>query len=215
MTSWRNYKPEQPNLLGINRADHSNLGKAFEEELEFMHKQYRREGAVDVVQNPNSWEFARGEHWHFYKKLFHQKDHKAALTGDGRPLMRVYSEVDFSGGNGEQSFCFDAKMTKGSRFPFDSIKPLQVTRLKESARCGTCAGVMIQFYEHRRVFFISIEKFAPKYDAWYKTSDLRGVRAKPGTASLSIEECEQIGVEVFRRGNSDYWDWYAVLRRNK
>lgn len=199
---------EQQKLFNV--ANHSNLGKEFEEELAAVHALYLRQGVVDVVQNPNAWDFARGREFHNYRLKFDKGERTAAKTGDGRYLMRVYSDVDFSGGNGRLTFCFDAKETKGERFPLSNIKPQQIVRLRQSARCGTIAGTLIKFSELDRVFFAPIVYLEKRFEQWTIASYGKR-RAKPGVASVSISEFEQHGVEIFRHKNSRLWDWFAVL----
>jgi penicillin-binding protein-related factor A (putative recombinase) len=208
MSNWR--RPEQPSLLGIDRADHSHRGGVFERELEAVHLRYRIAGTVDVVKNPSGWDFARGQDFYKARANYNAGQDNAARTAAGGYLQRVYSDVDFSGGNGTGAFCFDAKETKGSRLPLSNVKGHQVTRLKQSARCGTTAGLMVKFTEHDRVFFVPIAAFEPKYEAWLRQST---AKAAPGTASLSIPECESLGAEIFRDKMNRLWDWYQVLGR--
>lgn len=196
----------QETLPGVKHVSHSNLGEGFEDELNAVHRFYLLNAVVDVVKNPNAWDFARDKFYWKYKKIYEDGGREAARTGDGRFLMRVYSEVDYSGGG----FIFDAKETKQNKFPFSMVHDQQVHRLRQSARCGSRAGLMIKFSSLDRVFFVPIEAFSKKYERWLAQS---AVRAKAGTASLSITECEEIGKEIFRSKHNQLWDWYSVLNK--
>ncbi len=194
--------PIQPTLPTISRANHSNRGKDFESELEAVHEFYRRQGLVDMVKNPNEWKMIGKNP---------PKDRHSptvAQNGTGYWMRMILSDCDFSGGGGTGNFIFDAKETSKNNFPFSMIRDHQVYRLKQSARCKVTAGVMIKFTTVSRVFFIPIEAFDKKYENWLKQSM---VRAKNGTASLSLPECENIGVEIFRHRQNMLWDWLAVI----
>lgn len=187
---------EQPDLPGTKSAPQKGgLGSKFEGELNFVHEFYLMKGIVDVVKNPVEWAYGGNAKKH------------DAVTPQGRYLVRKKSNVDYSGGNDRGTYIFDAKETKDNYFPFSSITDEQVTRLKQSAKCRTRSGVMINFTTLDRVFFVPIAHFLPRYENWKKQAG----RAKPGTASLSVEDCERIGVEVFRDRIAGFWDWYRAI----
>lgn len=199
----------------FKRTDHSGRGLEFEQELEAANAFYLQKGLCDVVKNPSAWDFARGRDWHTYKNLWGQKHSNSALTGDGRYLMRIRSDVDFSGGgrlpNGKGSFsiAFDAKESGDDRFPFGNIKSHQVHRLKQSAKCGGIAGVFIKMKKADRVFFLSVERLQTAYEKW-EINRAVGRQTKRGEASFSIEDLERIGVEIFK-GNNGLWDWLKIF----
>lgn len=197
----------QNNLFPV--ADHSGLGAEFEKEFAAANEFYLQRSLIDVVQNPNSFDFARGSDFYKYKALYEQGDNRAARTGDGRYLMRVYSEVDFSGGNGRFSIRFDCKETEKERFAFGNIKPHQMHRLRRSARCGGFAGFFIKMKSVDRVFFVPVEKLQKAYEKWEINRAIRR-RTKAGEASLSVEDLETIGTEVFKN-KAGLWDYLKIF----
>ncbi len=206
MTSWR-----QATLPGTKHVSNSNRGKIFEAELDAMHDIYRRKGWVDMVKNSTEWIYINQDK---YIQMSRSNPGLVAKTADGRCLRMKASNVDFSGGNRERSFIFDAKEISGDKFPFAKIKDHQVRRLLESAKCGTCSGVIIKFTELNRVFFVSISAFHTKFDKWFVNSQIAGgKRAEKGAASFSIEELEQIGCEIFADKMTGYPNWFPELNK--
>lgn len=206
-------KKNQQLLFGEKSvADHSKLGEEFERELQATHDWYLKNSIVDVVKVPSAWDFARGQDHYKYKLLYEKGAPNAARLPNGTYLMRVRSEVDFSGGNDRFCFQFDAKATEENNFPFKNVEDNQIYRLKRAAKCGTNAGLMIKFSKFNRVFFAPVAMVAPKFDAWFRQSS--GVRSKPGTASLSIAELEAGALEI-KQNKFQLWDWYPVLTAGK
>lgn len=200
-------QPTQPTLTGVSVADHSNLGAGFEAEIAHVNGIYLNKKLVDVVRNPNAWEFVTGRDYFHYKSLYEKGDRRAARTGDGRYLRRCYSDVDFSGSS--RGFIFDTKETRGKSFPLANVEEHQVLRLVRSAECGNVAGALIKFTELDRVFFAPAAFLEEKYTAW-KRSAAANRQAARGTASISIAELEAHGIEVFR-DKAGNWDWLKVL----
>lgn len=199
-------------------TNHSNLGKDWEENLSLIHAEYLDAGLIDVVQSPNAWEFAAKDYFWKAKIRYEKGDRTAARTGNGFYLTRVRSEVDFSGGNGRFSICFDAKSTIEKRFGFDLIEPLQIKHLEKSHKCGAKAGFMIFMKVFDRVFFLPANTISEQYDAWYIGTQIKR-RAVSGSASLKIEQLESLGLEVFpveRRNfpkDRKFWDWFPVITK--
>jgi penicillin-binding protein-related factor A (putative recombinase) len=191
----------------FKRANHANLGKGFEAELSAVHDWYRMQGIVDIVKNASDWDFARKDDWFKYKSLFEQQRPQAALTGDGRYLMRVNSDVDYSGGG----FVFDAKSTVEDRWSFSKIEPHQVNRLKQTVRCGSTAGIFIKFEKMQRVFWLPAPTLIPMFEK-YQAASYGRRRAKPGTGSLAIADLEQHGIEIRRHPMNGLWDWWKELK---
>ncbi len=203
----------QETLPGIARANHSNRGAGFEAELAATHDWYRRSGLIDVVKNPSEWIFIsekeyRGQIGRIAEKL--AAAGTIAETDNGRFLMRVPSDVDFSGGNDKFSVCFDAKETAENRVPLPMLKPHQIARLKQSARCGTRAGFMVKLVKAERVFFVPAAVADRKYEIWLKSSYGKK-RAPAGAASLSLAELELHALEIKKNRQNSLWDWYVWL----
>lgn len=189
------------------RANHSNLGREFENELCLVHEFYRTKGVADVVMNPRDWVFINEKA--YQRALQQQQASMVAKTGSGRFMIRSRSDVDFSGGGKNFSICFDAKSCEGPTFPLANFTEHQIARLRQSARCGTIAGFMVQMKKVDRVFFVPVDYADKRYIKWIVQP---GRRAKPGTASISIKEFEENAVEVVK-SISGLWDWLPVLAR--
>lgn len=191
-------------------ADHSGRGLEFQREIAASNAFYLQKGVIDVVENANLWDFARGADWHKYKLLYDRGDRSAARTGDGRYLMRILSEVDFSGGNGQASVRFDCKESNQSNFPFALIKSHQFERLRRSDRCGGIAGFLIKMASYDRVFFLSVEKLSEAYQKW-QVNRAVGRRNAKGAASFTLSELEASGVEIFKHKVTGLWDWITII----
>ena len=163
-----------PSLFAV--ADHSNRGSDFESELETVHELYLRQGIVDVVKNPSAWVYCSSGN---YSQMVIHDPGSVARDGNGRPMRRVRSNVDYAGGNGNGVFIFDAKQTSGKTLPLANIHEHQILRLRRSAKCGCKAGIMVKFTSLNRVFFIDIQWLAVKFDKWLTARSRRnGKHAK-------------------------------------
>lgn len=197
----------------FKRGNHANLGRSFERELEATHEWYRAQNLADVIKNPNEWQFVSEKQYAERQKLVSLGKFpagSAAACDNGRKIFRVKSDVDFSGGGKRFSVMFDAKETSGKNFPLSNIKGHQIQRMVNSSRCGVIAGFMIKIVD--RVFFVPASVVRAKEN---KLLVQRGRRAKPGTASFSIEELEANAVEIPRNRINMLWDWYSVLAKGQ
>src|SRR5438045_1599613 len=192
----------------FGRADHSNLGRAWENELEAVHDFYRLQGKADIVKNPNDWDFISEREYSIASTKYNAG--MFARTDNGRRLMRARSDVDFSGGGKGFAICFDAKFTEKPHFPLANISDHQLVRLKQSARCGTIAGFMIKLGVHDRVFFLPIKQADERFMHWQTH---RGRRAKPGMASINVDDLASIGVEITQSKINGLWDWLPVIQQ--
>lgn len=197
--------------MRLNSTNHSNLGRGFEKELAAVHEWYRLQGLADIEKNPSAWAFISEKEYR--EKLWLVEKGKGAagslaVCDNGRKMMRVTSDVDFTGGGKDFSVCFDAKETKEDRMPMSGLRPHQIQRLMMSSRCGVIAGFMIKLLKANRVFFVPVKFVRGKEEELLKQTSRR---AKPGTASLSIEEMEVNGIEIFRHKMNTLWDWLPVL----
>ncbi len=203
----------QINLPGIKVATHSNLGKDFESDLEAVHDFYRLRCLADVRKIPNGWKLiSETEYKNLQSKL--PSSHLARTDG-GSYMQRVKSDVDFSGGGKTSSgklfaIVFDAKQTNGSRFPLSNIEEHQLLKLKSRFRCGIVSGIMLQFNEADRVFFVPFEYLDARFEIWLKGKITRR-RAAKGIASISIEEASQNSIEIYRHRQNMLWDWHAAF----
>jgi recombination protein U len=203
-----------PQKALFQRADHSNRGREWENQLKAVHDWYRLAGKADVIQNPNEWSFISPT---TKRSTAHRYDKGTfATTDDGRLLMRQQSDVDFSGGGKGFAVCFDAKTCAVDRFPIDSFREHQILRLRQSSRCGTIAGFLIRMSSVDRVFWIPADYAENRYFKWKTAPRSRGTtktrgRVAAGVGSLSIEDLEGHGIEVTRNKVNGLWDWLAVV----
>lgn len=179
-------------------------GREFEAELDAVHKWYKLQAKLKMYHHGQEWAYISEFE---YQRTIRTNPAILARTGDGRTMKRLKSIVDFTGGNDYKSFAFDAKEVQEKTFPLSMVHEHQVDSLNDATRCGMIAGVLVKFSEDDRVFFIFSSVLRDKYEGWKKQTG----RAKPGTASFSIPELEQAGVEVFRDKMNMLWDWYSVL----
>lgn len=190
------------------RADHSNLGRAWEKELEAVHEFYRISAKADIVKNPNDWTFISERDYQKLSARYHPG--MFARTDSGSMLMRARSDVDFSGGGKGFAICFDAKVTEKPHFPLANLSDHQLARLRQSARCGTIAGFMIKLAAHDRVFFLPARQADERFTHWQTH---RGRRAKPGMASIKVEDLASIAVEITKNKINGLWDWLPAIQQ--
>lgn len=225
--------PFQPDLPGQKTSSNSRKGKDFEAEIEAVNDYYRLRGIVDVVKNAEKWVVfdklkpgqtaesyfravpskfkSGGNKIQLHTSVIPPKNYVAdnlAVTANGWVLKREDSDVDFSGGNDEAAYAFDAKESKGDYISMDNLKPHQIQRLKVSRKCRCVAGFLIKFTDHNRVFFAPIKFVIEKEELRRRQT---GKRAASGTASISIKELEIQGREVFQDKVSGLWDWFRYI----
>lgn len=193
----------------FKRADHSNLGREWENALIAVHDWYRMQRRADVVKNPSEWVFVGPQ---AYMKVIRNCDPgMLAITANGRHLIRSRSDVDFSGGGRGFSICFDAKHCEQKLYPLANLTDHQIRRLIDSSRCGCISGFMLRMEMFNRVFFIPAAYADDRKTALQRQGSKR---AKAGTASLSISDLEQNCVEIHRNHINGLWDWLPALVRN-
>lgn len=198
-------------------TDHSNRGLSTEKQLIAAHDYYRLQGIADVVKNPSEWIYISEAEYRRLKEKQERggiKRGTLAVTDDLRKMRRVPSDVDFAGGgkcsSGHFAICFDAKESAGMRIPLANFKEHQIRRLLQSARCGNIAGFMIRMSDHDRMFFAAAQFIEKRYTDWIKQT-YGNRKAKPGTASISVEELEANAIEIFRHRTGGFWDWHGAL----
>lgn len=183
----------QNSLPGIAVADHSGLGADWEREISATNQWYALQKWADVRKVPHNWTFISEKE---YRKMQAKLPASfLAQTDDGKFMQRMKSDVDFTGGgvlggkrftfdsvDGGKRFsvCFDAKQTKGDRFPLQNVEEHQIRKLKDRSRCGWVSGLLVRFSDRNRAFFVSADLLDSRYDQMLALK--RGNRAKPGTA---------------------------------
>lgn len=163
-------------------ATSQSLGKAFETLINDQNKAYKKAGLADIEQTTAK---IRIEH----------------RGPGGRVRGRAKKgNVDFVGSSrliGGRKIVFDAKSTKGDRFPLKNIKNTQMTALVNQAGAGgAIAFVLVEFSELERYFVAPLAWLKPWWDAWWE-GEFTGDRAP---ASIPLREFEKAAIEVTRQG---------------
>lgn len=200
----------QNNLPGITRANHSNLGREFENELETVHEMYRLQRRADIRKIPHVWTFiSENEFIKLKQKL---PASMLARTEHGKYLQRTKSDVDFIGGGSEMFLAFDAKTVSGNTFPLANLEGHQLRNLMLRRQCGAIAGIMLKFNQFNRVFFVPAT-FLQRRSEMLSVAKFGKRRAAPGTASLSIPDLEKSALEIQPiRGIFDYLSTLTMLK---
>ena len=194
----------QQNLFGV--ADHSNLGKKWEADLEATHDWYRMQRLVDVRKIPSNWEFISENEYKSY--LGKRYPGTLAVCDNARKMQRVKSDVDYVGGGSSFSIVFEAKTSAGTNFPLANIEPHQLEKLRQRDRCGILAGAMVMMAKYERAFFVPFKYLDKRNEILLKQT---GRRAAPGTASISLSDFESYATEIFKHKNNRLWDWLPQL----
>ena len=203
---------KQNTLPGISRANHSNLGRDFERELETAHDIYRIRGIADIRKIPHVWTFISAKEYLKLKTKLPAS--MLAQTNDGKFLQRTKSDVDFVGGGRDFHLALDAKSITGKRFPMDKLSPHQLEKLLSRTKCGAVAGLLIKFSDEDRGFFVSADYLRRRSEMLFKAQI--GKRIAPrGTASLSLEDLEKHGVEIYRNKRNGVWDYLEIVLNNR
>lgn len=102
---------------------------------------------------------------------------------------------DLVGHIGSQPFEADAKRTGlSTRWPFDMLKPHQAKSLDLVAAFSGHAGLLVQV--DGRGFWLPWALIRERWWAWHDVQEAGG-KAKRGQGSISLEDCERLGVEFY------------------
>lgn len=209
-----NTNKDQLTLFSV--GNHSNLGLAFERDLENVHHWYRMQGWADVRKIQSSWTFISEKEYQGLMSLVARKAYDPgmlAVCANQRKMKRIKSDVDFvggGGGGGKQNFsiAFDAKTCSGNTFALSLIEPHQMEFLRQRHRCKITSGVMVLMAQFNRVFFVPFAYLDKRQSALQMQT---GKRAKPGTASLSMSDFEANAIEITKHKINMLWDWLPRL----
>ena len=199
----------QLNLFAV--ADHSNMGKAWERELETLHDFYRLQSSADIVKNAEKWIYIGNAE---YDRLFAADPGLVARDGHKRAMKRTASDVDFSGGGYNPktgttfAIVFDAKCTAADRLALSMLKEHQIYRLRQSHKCRCLAGFLVLMAKFDRVFWLPYGVAERKFTDYKKQT---GKRAAPGSASFTMNELESSCIEIRKNKTNGCFDWLAVI----
>lgn len=173
---------------------HANLGKNFEADLERTHHFYAISKKASIERNPEEWRYTSASQ---YAKMAQKAPTITARTANGLYLVKVRSDVDYSGVVLGRAIAFDAKQIQGKSFPLGNLTEGQLRKLMAMDAAGAIAGIMIRFTDAGgRVFFIP----AKVLDEVTIKMLYRG-----GRRSLALADCEERGIEIPTSKNLINW----------
>ena len=163
-------------------ATHANRGKAWEAVIDSTLTRYHRDGQV-AGWFPTHPEVKITQHLGKGKVM--------GFLKDKGPPDRV---VAVTGG---PSLLLDLKDTQGPRFDFSLLEPHQALRFSQWSGSGRVAGILLRL--DGLCFVLPWERFAAPYMAWMDGKASR-TRARPGTASLTLEQVRAAGLPFDETG---------------
>ena len=166
-------------------GNHANLGKPFEELINYANAQYRARKIAVIKQNPTKWIPLRGQNG----KIVSAKVEEKAI-------------VDFDGCWKSYYIAFDAKHTQNDRISLKAVEPNQIEYLNDCAHhpngiCFILVSFSLQYF------------FTVPWDFWRERLEQFEKHKKRGTGSLAI--CEmRVEWEVVQ-GNGIVLDYLRGL----
>jgi penicillin-binding protein-related factor A (putative recombinase) len=215
------YNPRQNNLIGVDVSNHSNRGLSLEKRVAASNSEYEARRWAKIDRNPSAWEYiGEKEYLELIKK---EKDGITAVTGSGRKMKMVPTNVDFSGGARGRflthavNIKFDAKMCKGDKIPLGNFKLHQVNNMIAAEKCGAVAGFLIQFWGRTEKVDEKTTKDLP--DLYFFCPpmlvrdyfDRRAIRerAKNGEGAITTDVMKQKAITIPCHGN--FIDWLPAV----
>jgi penicillin-binding protein-related factor A (putative recombinase) len=171
-------------------------GKLLEKMLSSAHAEYDVKKLAFITQVPNAFTFCGESNYRAWNK----KKGMVARTNDGRPLIRMKSDVDFVGTIKDgKAICFDAKeVSSGVSIGLERFSSHQVSRGVSNQNLGAYGGFIVYFIEANRAFWIDAKEVQKLQDA---------ALFKKGKKSININEFqEEIEIKYNRI------DWLSLIR---
>lgn len=159
-------------------ASHRNRGDGFERVIADMHAIYERQGRASCIRTPPSMKVLRpaGKPGQFV----------ACYEGEGPPDWFVQA--------GGVSIVADVKDCAADRWPLDHLPKHQADRFDKHEAHGGVAGIILRM--RGVVWWLpwrsDLDGFGFLRSVWFTHHDTVG-RAAPGTASLSVADCDRMG----------------------
>lgn len=186
--------------MNMQATTHANLGKDFEADLERTHHMYAIQKRASIERNPEEWRYTSAGQ---YAKLAQKAPTITAKTANGLYLVKVRSDVDYSGVAMGRAVAFDAKQIQGKSFPLGNLSEGQLRKLMAMDAAGAIAGIMIRFTDAGgRVFFVPAKVLD---DVTIK------MLYHGGRKSLALADCEERGIEIPTSRN--LIDWLPTITR--
>lgn len=161
------------------RGSHANRGKAWEQIIEWHHKQVETKGLGLIFRTPPPMKLLQrlgGGQW------------RAVLTSEGPP---DYLGL-LKGPSGPVPVAIEAKDCAGDRWSLKELQPHQAAAFQAWADLG---GLSVVLLRHKGVgWALPWERLGPIWSAW-RAKQLTGTRAARGSASLGKGDLTVIGVK--------------------
>jgi recombination protein U len=154
---------------------YGNRGDSWQLLLDTLHTRYNGSGRASVIPTPAPMKILRavkGKPGHFV----------CCFLPDAPP--------DYTAQADGFAFCFDAKDHAGDRWPLKDLPEHQARRFDAHQRQGGVAFVLLRL--SGTVYLLPWATLAERWHRWHR----RVGRAAPGIASLSAEECAEVGVRL-------------------
>jgi penicillin-binding protein-related factor A (putative recombinase) len=153
----------------------ANRGRDLEARLDVQHEAYALTGRAFVLRTPPNMRILRATG----KGQF-----VACFAGEGPP--------DYIALHDCRTTIFDAKSHEGDRFPFAALPEHQARAFDSARKHGARAGLVVHMADLNATYWVCWATFGPMWWAWSRTPG----RAKAGTASLSVEQLDEVGVRL-------------------
>lgn len=156
-------------------------GAQWERILAYWHRRYRRDELAWII--------------HCHPRVKRIKE-----LGKGRFIGAAdrAGPPDFAGAiDGGRSVVFDAKSTTRTRWPLSDLAAHQAKHLEAAHRRGACAFVLLRM--GATAYLLPWSALGPAYWRWAEGN------AKRGEASLTAEDCEQMGIAIDAHPASAGW----------
>lgn len=162
------------------QRSYANRGRNWEDWLDIQHAQYAKAGYAFVVRTPPAMRIL---------KRMDGGKFVAVFAGHGPP--------DYVAKAGEYSFIMEAKEFKSERWPFSMLPQHQADQMTAWSNQGENGHglILIRSHAHNCTWVVMWRDLK---DRWYKWSADKAAkkRAAPGSASLTSDELNEIGVRV-------------------
>jgi penicillin-binding protein-related factor A (putative recombinase) len=204
--SFRHFNRQRPLPALRHRTSQSNRGKDWEEVLSRTHDWYRSGGFGYMRQNPGVWNYCGQTAYKNSPPVV------TAMTGDGRPLIRMKSAPDFTGQILGVPVEFDAKefaeasiaIQKVAGEKLDGHVVEYLAEQQASCRGRGHFGFMVLEKRHSRVWWVT---------AGYVAEWLEGVRRRPEETakSLNFSKVEDDRIKLLGECDGFRFDYAPLL----
>lgn len=120
------------------------------------------------------------------------------IRGKGGKIVNAFhsgkSTLDYMGLFNKAPITFDAKHSKGSRFPLGNIHEHQYEFMKSWEKHGGISFLLIGMSDHEEFFVLPLKDLIFFWER--RENNIVNGKAKNGTASISIEELREKAISV-------------------